>query len=86
MDIFCCFDRRGRVETIGKRAESMQEQPYTQKTINADGTLYPAEGRVDVAEGVEEEQRNAYSAHHPSQEGGTQKRQAVGRVVLLSRE
>ena len=41
----------------------MTEQQYTQKVNNSDTTLYPAEGRVDVAADVEEEQRNAYSAH-----------------------
>jgi hypothetical protein len=56
----------------------MEKQHSTQKTTNADGILCPAEGRVDVAEGVEEEQRNAYSTHHPSQEGATRKRQQAG--------
>ena len=51
----------------------MAEQKYTQKTTPPDMALYPAEGRVDVADSVEEEQRNSYSAHHkaaPSQGGG----------------
>ena len=36
----------------------MAEQNYSSET------LLPAEGRSDVAESLEEEQRNAYSAHH----------------------
>ena len=55
----------------------MAEQKYTQKTTPPDMTLYPAEGRVDVANGVEEEQRDAYSAHHkgtPSQADGEKQR------------
>ena len=55
----------------------MAEQKYTQKTTPPDMALYPAEGRVDVANGVEEEQRDAYSAHHTmaSSPGGGQRSQ-----------
>lgn len=42
----------------------MEKQKDPQKAIYPGSTLYPAEGRVDVAENVEEEQRNAYFAHH----------------------
>jgi hypothetical protein len=59
----------------------MAEQKYTQKTMPPDMTLYPAEGRADVASDVEEEQREAYSAHHkaaPSQAGGGTQQPASG--------
>jgi len=36
----------------------MAEQYYPPQT------MHPAEGRFDIAEGLEEEQRNAYSARH----------------------
>lgn len=36
----------------------MAEQYYPPQT------MHPAEGRFDVAEDLEEEERNAYSAHH----------------------
>ena len=42
----------------------METQKNLQKAIYPGSTLDPAEGRVDVAENVEEEQRNAYFAHH----------------------
>lgn len=42
----------------------MEKQKDPQKAIYPGSALYPAEGRVDVAENVEEEQRNAYFAHH----------------------
>jgi len=42
----------------------MEKQKNLQKAIYPGSALDPAEGRVDVAENVEEEQRNAYFAHH----------------------
>lgn len=42
----------------------MEKQKDPQKAIYPGSRLDPAEGRVDVAENVEEEQRNAYFARH----------------------
>lgn len=48
---------------------SSTENVTTQQTLQQQiqqvlETCYPAEGRCDIAADLEEEQRNAYSAHH----------------------
>jgi hypothetical protein len=47
----------------GKKAASRPQQGQDQR--QEAGMLPPVEGRSDVAGDLEEEQRNAYSAHHP---------------------
>lgn len=56
----------------------MREQNYTP------GSLPPVEGRVDVAGDVEEEQRQAYSTHHPSASRPVQARKSVQGVGPVS--
>lgn len=46
----------------GTQAQSSQEQEVGQHYPPQ--TMHPAEGRFDVAESVEEEQRHAYSTRH----------------------
>ena len=54
----------------------MAEQKYTSQS-DQDTMLYPAEGRVDVASGVDEEQRSAYSSHHQAKGNAPQPRRNV---------
>lgn len=56
----------------------MAEQYYPPQT------MHPAEGRSDIAEGLEEEQRNSYSARHAgtsSQQGKPKSQQQPGQRV-----
>lgn len=50
----------------------MTEQKYTPQTTRQND-LPPVEGRSDVAADLEEEQSNAYSAHHTGPAARTQK-------------
>src|SRR5258708_3533457 len=51
-------------QSQNQQREERTQNTYIPSTNDSPATIPPAEGRCDIAEDVEEEQRNAYSAHH----------------------
>lgn len=52
-----------------KRAAQKNQPREDQEPLQDAASLYPVEGRDDVAADLEEEQRNAYSSHGGTAEG-----------------